>query len=369
MLYKWHKLPMLIMIVSILNIGCVSTAESPTPPSATDTSDSDSVSINQQQKIEQPSQPELQTDVESYKSQKQLEEVNEQITFLAANATNDSANVDRFSYSLGPGDVIDIAVFQVSELNRKARISGDGYIMVPLIGEVYAEGLTTSQLEDELRTKLAENYLHNPQVSVFIEEFRSHQVSVSGAVNQPNIYEIQRAQNVLEMLAMAGGLSPDAGPQVYVTRFVMNEESGSKERVSTVIKLDTLLTSNDPRLNILLRAGDSINVPKAGVVFVEGAVNSPGAYQIKGDMNVLKAIAVAGDIKFEAKRGNIQIFRETNGATELIEVDLDAIKSRTIDDVTLYDGDIIVVPDNKFKKGWSGFWKGISGIFSVGTRI
>ncbi len=381
------KLILLSASMLLMMSGCVSTAEPPQPASEDSSLPQQPITQSQQQAIpESTSSSDTVTDSVSSsedleaaqsslnitKSDREIDQLNEQISLLATtNPFNNSvdSSLDRFSYTLGAGDVINIAVFQVDELNRKARITGDGYIMMPLIGEVYAQGLTTSELEDQITSKLAESYLHNPQVTVFIEEFRSHQISVTGAVKQPNIYEIQRAQNVLEMLAMAGGLSNDAGPQVYVTRIITDQTSGIRKRESTVIKLDTLLTSDDPRLNILLRAGDSVNVPKAGVVFVEGAVRSPGAYQIKGEMNVLKAIAVAGDVKFEAKRGNIQIFRELDGQTQLIEVDLDAIKSRSADDVALFDGDIIVVPDNKFKKGWSGFWKGISGIFSVGTRI
>lgn len=364
MLNSKHSLSMLLAATVIFSSGCVSTAERPSasspqqnPSLPVESAVDENLEVNKQ-------------NVEEHKVNRNLEQMNEKISILAASGnTKNNVGDDRFSYKLGPGDVIDIAVFQVDELNRKSRIAGDGYIMIPLIGEVYAQNLTTTELEDVIAGKLGENYIYDPQVSVFVEEFRSHQISVTGAVQNPNVYEIQRARNVLEMLALAGGLSNDAGPQVYVTRIVDDIEQGVKKRESTVIKLDTLLSSNDPRLNIMLRAGDSVIVPKAGVVFVEGAVKSPGAYQIKGDMNVLKAIAVAGDIKFEAKSGEVQIFRESNGSTELIEIDLDAIKSREVEDIALFDGDIIVVPDNKLKKGWSGFWKGISGIFTVGTRI
>ena len=361
-----------ILATSLFLSGCISTATRPesnsnndAPPSQTDTQVTQSINKDTVQTRTAPA-----ADILELKDQRNIEKLNEQISSLAVSSiSTESAGQDRFSYPLGPGDVIDIAVFQVEELNRKSRISGDGYIMMPLIGGVLAEGLTTTELEDELERKLNEQYLRNPQVSVFIDEFRSHQVSVSGAVNQPNIYEIQRPQTVLEMLALAGGLSDEAGPQIYIKRIVTDAQSGTKKRESTVIKLDTLLTSEDPRVNVVLKAGDSVNVPKAGVVFVEGAVNSPGAYQIKGDMNILKALAVAGDTKFEARRGDVQVFREINGTTQIIPVDIDAIKSQQTKDIVLKDGDIVVVPDSQLKKGWSGFWKGITGIFTVGTRI
>ena len=371
---KFYYLSVVILLsLSAMLSGCVSTAD---PENSTVNTESSVQTTISQAEIDNNNHSvirpiEKSTEDSQKSNENEIDKINEQLTIRASTTPvfEEAETVDRFSYALGAGDVIEIAVFQVDELNRKTRVAGDGYIMIPLIGEVYAQGLTTSELETEITTKLAESYLHDPQVSVFIEEFRSHQISVSGAVKQPDIYEIQSAKNILEMLALAGGLSDTAGPQVYVTRIITDKETGKKTRESTVIKFDTLLTSDDTRLNILLKAGDSVHVPKAGVVFVEGAVNSPGAYQIKGEMNLLKAIAVAGDIKFEAKRGNVQIFRELNGQTNLIEIDLDAIKSRTVEDVTLIDGDIIVVPDNKLKKGWSGFWKGISGIFSVGTRI
>ena len=371
-----NNFALVTLIVFILVSGCVSTA--PRLDNNRDTTqqqtqaDTQNSQTDNKLNLKPQAEPATATtpEISQLKNQRNLEKLNEQISSRAvANGAAESESLDRFSYPLGPGDVIDISVFQVEELNRKSRISGDGYIMMPLIGGIFAEGLTTTQLEDELEKKLNEQYMQNPQVSVFIDEFRSHQVSVTGAVNQPNIYEIQRPQTVLDMLALAGGLSDEAGPQIYIKRIVTDVDTGNRKRESTVIKLDTLLTSVDPRVNVVLKAGDSVNVPKAGVVFVEGAVNSPGAYQIKGDMNILKAIAVAGDIKFEARRGDVQVFREVNGSTQIIPVDLDAIKSQKIKDIALLDGDIIVVPDSQFKRGWSGFWKGITGIFSVGTRI
>ena len=364
------KFVLIALSVLIIISGCVSTApRGDNSDSNVDERQTQTVDEITAKPIAAPT-PQPSAEFIELKEQRNIENLNEQISSRAvSNVTQQSSNVDRFSYPLGPGDVIDIAVFQVEELNRKSRISGDGYIMMPLIGGVFAEGLTTAELENELESKLNEQYLHDPQVSVFIDEFRSHQVSVSGAVNQPNIYEIQRPQTVLGMLALAGGLSDEAGPQLYVKRVVLDERTGNKMLESTVIKIDTLLTSDDPRVNVVLKAGDSLNVPNAGVVFVEGAVNSPGAYQIKGDMNILKALAVAGDVKFEARRGDVQVFREANGITQIIPVDIDAIKSQQTKDLALEDGDIIVVPDSQFKRGWSGFWKGVTGIFSVGTRI
>ncbi|MCG6871615.1 MAG: polysaccharide biosynthesis/export family protein [Gammaproteobacteria bacterium] len=268
------------------------------------------------------------------------------------------------AYRVGPGDVLNIAVFQVDELNRKVRVNAKGEILIPLLGVVSVGGHSVAEVESLLAAQLGEKFLRNPQVSIFIEEYRSQQVTVMGSVKQPSIYSIREPRTVLEMLSEAGGLSEEAGTKIYAQAIAEDPISGKPVPQKFVIDLGNLLEGVDPRLNIVLRGGDSVYVPKAGMVFVEGAVRKPGAYRMQGNTNVMKAITMAGGPEFQARQGGIQIFRQRDGENQIIELDLDRVRDNTRQDVTLLDGDVVVVPSSAVKTGFAGFWRGVSGLFT-----
>lgn len=109
-------------------------------------------------------------------------------------------------YRIGPSDLLEISVFQVPELSRTVRVNSDGSLSLPLIGQVKAGGLTGYQLETLIAQKLQENYLQNPQVSVFIKEFVSQRVTVGGSVNKSGIFPISGKTTLMQAIALAGGL-------------------------------------------------------------------------------------------------------------------------------------------------------------------
>ncbi|RTZ60735.1 MAG: hypothetical protein DSZ32_03045 [Gammaproteobacteria bacterium] len=307
-----------------------------------------------------------------FQQRKEVSKLNKEIALASGSLpqNQDEQMPERSGYRLAGGDVIDISVFQVDELSKKVRVASDGYIMLPLLGEIQVEGMTTRQLQDYLAKELGGKYLQDPHVSVFIAEFRSHQVSVLGAVNKPSIYKIRKPMTVLEMLSMAGGLTENSGTRVYVRRTVIVPGKKKKRRAeSLILDLRELVKNPDPRINIVLHGGDTVHVPEAGVVFVEGAVKKPGSYQMKGEMTVLKAITMAGGSLYAAKEHGIQVFRETAQGQKVLEVDVDKVRERKGEDIVLQDGDIIVVKANALKKGLAGFFKGISGVFSIGHSI
>jgi polysaccharide export outer membrane protein len=109
-------------------------------------------------------------------------------------------------YRIGPSDLLEISVFQVPELSRTVRVNSDGSFSLPLIGQVKAGGLTGYELETLIARKLQENYLQDPQVSVFIKEFVSQRVTVGGSVNKSGIFPISGKTTLLQAIALAGGL-------------------------------------------------------------------------------------------------------------------------------------------------------------------
>jgi len=126
-------------------------------------------------------------------------------------------------YKAGPLDVLNITVFQVSDLDRKVQVAGDGFISLPLIGQVRASGRTAQQIEDDIAARLRARYLRSPQVSVFIEEYNSQKVTVGGSVKQPGVFPLKGDMTLLEGIARAQGMDNVADPtNVVVFRTVNN---------------------------------------------------------------------------------------------------------------------------------------------------
>lgn len=293
-----------------------------------------------------------------------ISNVNQQLLSMAVTTETDDG-----VYRLGAGDEITVDVFGVEELSGNFRIDGLGRISLPLIGSVEVSGYTLSETEDVIETRYGESYLRNPQVSVAVLEFRSQQFTAVGAVAQPRVYTTERKVTLIEALAMAGGLSDNAGQYVYLTDRIRNPETEELGTRSLAISIDDL-TQGRSEVNVVLGEAALINVPQAGSVFVEGAVERPGVYQQRGGTTVLKSIAMAGGLTFEAKRNTIYVLRRNDqtGGWEQQAVSFDDIRASPNNDIALADGDIVVVENGPIRTAWVGFWNGIARIAMLGFR-
>jgi polysaccharide export outer membrane protein len=122
------------------------------------------------------------------------------------------------SYRIGPFDVLDITVFQVPELTKSVQVGDNGIINLPLVGEVNVGGKTPNEVERDLTAKLGADYLQNPQVSVYVKEYNSQSVTISGAVNKPGLYPIKGKTSLMQAIALAGDLKPDSDSSILVLR-------------------------------------------------------------------------------------------------------------------------------------------------------
>jgi polysaccharide export outer membrane protein len=135
---------------------------------------------------------------------------------------------DNASYKVGPLDVLDISVFKVPDLSKSVQVSDTGSINLPLLGEVKASGKTAQEIERELTTRLGKKYLKNPQVTVFVKENKSQQVTIEGAVKKPGVYPIGGKKTLLQLVATAEGLNPDTySSDVTIFRTVDGNRSSS----------------------------------------------------------------------------------------------------------------------------------------------
>ena len=310
-------------------------------------------------------------------SAKKKEVINQAILVLGAQAAVSGPR----DYRLGPEDLLDINVYGEDELQRLVRINGDGEISLPLVGSIEATGLTAQQLEKRLQELYGSKYLRNPQVSVFVKEYRHQRVAMTGALKNPGFYEIIGSRSLLEMLAIAGGVDEKAGDYVHIVRQkgagpegkrVNLEEAPQSFAPNTeTIVIDLRQLAKDGRLNLPIRGGDVINVPLAGNAYVLGSVNKPGNVPVKNNLTVSQAIAMAGSpVSALAAPGSIVIMRmDENGQAERIPVNLGRIVAKAEPDVLLKENDVVYVPESKVRKFLMDFRQFIGGGMSVGYTM
>jgi polysaccharide biosynthesis/export protein len=248
-------------------------------------------------------------------------------------------------YRLGVGDVLDIVVFNETELSRKYTLGPDGAFQFPFIGAVPAAGKTPRDIEEYLRGKLADGFVNSPQVTVKVVEFNSQHVFVIGEVATPGPVPLNGPLTLLEAVSRAGGLGRNAGSEVTVLRLdtpdpsmgpVLPGQKGVKE-IARVL-LDALKTSATSD-NVLLNDGDTVFVAKAGLVVVTGEVITPGPVPHTRALTVMQAIALAGGTTKSGSEKRARIIRIVDG--EKVE-----LKAKLTD--LLAPGDIVRVSSRLF---------------------
>jgi polysaccharide export outer membrane protein len=273
---------------------------------------------------------------------------------------------------LGPGDLISVSVFEVEELSQlKARIPLSGTIILPLIGAVRAAGRTAVELQEDLRQRLQQRYMHDPQVSVFVEEQRSQSISIVGAVRNGGIYQLSTRLRLADALALAGGLTDDADRVVYLIRRVPAPANGgvapgtpaavpagatlepatappAMHEAMLAIDLEALVGGRS-ELNLPLQAGDVIHAPWAGSFYVGGEVQRPGSFVLKSRTTLDQAIVAAGGVKDVADWDDVRLYRLTaSGEPEVQQFSLKAFE-RGEPAPELRKNDIVIVGKSQGK--------------------
>ena len=236
-------------------------------------------------------------------------------------------------YQIGAGDVLKITVYDHPDLTTVARVDDQGNIAFPLVGQVKVSRLTSTDAAQLISARLDGDYIVNPQVAVFVEEFRSQKVVIIGEVVRAGVYELSGPTTLLELISKAGGLTKGAGRSATIHR------TSGLEHTFT-INVGEVLDKGAATADLLLMDGDTVTVAKAGVVYVTGQVNRPAAYILEPDMSVIKAVTMAGGFTALAAQGRIKIIRQVDGAEQVLER------------VSLHDklvaDDVMVVPESFF---------------------
>jgi polysaccharide export outer membrane protein len=248
---------------------------------------------------------------------------------------------------IGEGDLLQISVFEAKELDKTVRVNSRGFISLPLIGELQVSGLTAIEAEEKIEEMYKTRFIKDPHISIFVEEQISQRITLVGQFKKPGTYDYLSNQRLLDVIALGGGLSEQAGQIVQVrrTRYMQGEPN------TFIVDLDKLIKKGNVELNIRVNGGDVLFIPEAGVFFVDGAVRRPGAYPIKHKTVVQEGLVEAGGFEPSAKKDKIKLVRMTeNGERKIINLDLNEAFSK---EMALKDRDILIVGEGAF--GTRGF--------------
>ena len=319
-----------------------------------------------------PAQPATPAKKDQWTPSKKMttEDINRKMQDLMLAAAPENATTGApQDYRIGPNDLLTITVFDAPELSQPVRVSAGGQISLTLLGVVTADALTPHELELVLQELLWQNYMKDPHVTVQVTEMESHTVSVMGAVTKPGVVQIRGARSLLEVLALAGGLAPDAGDTVYVMRgqnpgagadgqsgAQKGPESsngpGSANASFLEIDLKKLLQSDDPHSNVMVYPGDTVKVKQAGVIYVVGEVKKSGGFPMKSaeQITVLQAVALGeGLTGFASKRDSLIIRTDEHGQRTKIPINLGQMLKGKSPDLALQAQDIVFVPSSTGK--------------------
>ena len=261
---------------------------------------------------------------------------------------------------IGPDDTVTITALNVEEISKAWRVGADGALTLPMVGRISASGMSVEQLQAEISTRL-KKFVKDPQVTLFVSDYRSHPVTVAGAVEKPGVIQVEGPISLFSVLVQAGG-PKDAGPTVTLTR---QSENGPIRDPNAVVSRDGKYSTLELPLEDVIRGhGEASSVAvqpfdvvtvsdqkKPKMVFIAGEVNKPGAIELASQdtVSISKALAMAGGLTHVASAGKTVIRHiDPNGReTAFAFVNLKKIMSGKAKDLTLMDGDVVIIPSSE----------------------
>jgi polysaccharide export outer membrane protein len=242
------------------------------------------------------------------------------------------------SLRIGAGDLLNISVMREPDLDRRVRVRDSGEVSLPLVGDVAVQGLSAADAAKAVEKRYLDGqFLKHPDVSVFIEEFATQQVAVLGQVGKPGSYSLPAARSLIDVLAMAGGLTEIADRHITI------------ERASHAASAEVFLSNRaDDALeaNVQVFPGDKVVVPKAGIIYVLGDVGRPGGYVMQNEsrMTVLQAVAMAAGLNRTASADHVRLVRGKDGQFAEQEIPLKEMQRGEVPDLLLEANDVLYVP-------------------------
>jgi polysaccharide export outer membrane protein len=256
----------------------------------------------------------------------------------------DPQQTDSSALVLGPGDEVEIAVYGAPDLSEHTRVSAEGNISMPLIGYVRVAGLTSSEAEGAIEAQLRQgNIVNDPQVSLYVKEYTSGNISVAGEVAKPGAYSALGPHRLFDVLQAAGGLTEKAA-----NRAVISHRGSEKPMTVELPKDPSQMALN----NVEILPGDTVVVPAAPIVYMLGEVSKPGGYVLNSinGVTLLRVFAAAGGPTHAASVGGTKMVRRTPSGLQELKVPLKNILRAKAPDIPVQADDIIYVPSSRIKE-------------------
>jgi polysaccharide export outer membrane protein len=239
--------------------------------------------------------------------------------------------------NLGPGDLIEVNVYNVPELMTKARVSSSGDVYLPLIDYVHVDGLTIEEAQALIQKRLEDGgFVRGPHVTIFVDEAASQGVTLLGEVSRPGIYPDTADRKLYEVISEAGGFTASASRKIAIIR----------RNQPDVIRIDLPRNlADDLSGNIDIQPGDTITIPRAPIIYVVGDVGRPSGLLVdNGTLTVLQALALAGGTNRTASVNGARLIRKSPAGMTETKIQLKKMLEAKTPDVTLQSDDILFVP-------------------------
>jgi len=252
---------------------------------------------------------------------------------------------DFASLKLAPGFLVNLSVLDDPDFDGDFRVDQAGDLALPVLGTIHVSGETASEARTQIQSRLqSDQILKSPQVNLTVVEYAALEVTILGEVPAPGRYALLAPRNLTDVLALAGGLSVSAGNEIQITHSGNNQEP----EVIRFSKATRFKTVQDT----IIHPGDTIQVKRAGIVYVLGAVNRPGGYvmQEDGTLSVLQAISLANGTMIPASLGTIYLLRRnSDGSAVKMELSLRKMQRGKSADMQLQAADVLYIPMSKVK--------------------
>jgi polysaccharide export outer membrane protein len=250
---------------------------------------------------------------------------------------------------IGPGDSLDVSEFHTPEFHSSVRVSGAGTVTLPMVNEVSVAGMDEPAAARAIEAALlAKGMLLHPQVSVLVTLYAGQDVSVLGEVARPGVYPFTLHHRLLDLISAASGLSGNSGRLVNVYH-------RADPNTPHPVVLDPGGTDTAADHNPELSPGDTVQVSRAGLVFVIGDVVRPGGFPVDPaqGLTVVQALSLAWGPSENAAAGKALLISEQKGGRTMTTLNLRRMIHGQDPDQPIHDRDILFVPDSMAKNMWN----------------
>jgi polysaccharide export outer membrane protein len=244
------------------------------------------------------------------------------------------------SLLIGPGDLLHIQFYDTPELEQHTRVDDAGAVSLLFIGPVTLAGETPGEAAKLIGLlMISKHFMSHPQVLVTIDQYATQEITVSGEVSRPGSYAIATPRSILDVLSLAGGLSPLADRHI-----VIEHRDGAMHRVNYFVSNDPATQLSD---DVKVRPGDIVLIPRVGFVYILGDVGRPGGYPLSSNdshVKLLQAIINAGSTNKTAIISGVQLMRKAGDSYRQVPIHLGKVEAGKEPDPVLLADDVVIVP-------------------------